>query len=118
MSLEEGFIPYLVLVRFDRGQDLRDRLHESLTLLQAALAELGPVEPVMSSYDGSAVAYLLEARASIQVQQVLDHLQTPKTRRAAPLKTQDKVLVVSVELGVARSMDRVAAWLKAHDALA
>ena len=49
MSSDEGFIPYLVLIRFDRGDDLRDRLHESLSLLQEALAELGPVEPVMSS---------------------------------------------------------------------
>jgi hypothetical protein len=34
MSSDEGFIPYLVLIRFDRGDDLRDRLHESLSLLQ------------------------------------------------------------------------------------
>ena len=40
MSSDEGFIPYLVLIRFDRGEDLRDRLHESLSLLQEALAEL------------------------------------------------------------------------------
>jgi len=118
MSIEEGFIPYLVLIRFDKGDDLRDRLHESLSLLQGALAVLGPVEPVMSSYDGSAVAYLLEAKASIQPQQVVTQLQSPKSHRASPLKTHDKVLVISIELGVATRMDRVTDWLREHDALA
>ena len=118
MSLDEGFIPYLVLIRFDRGEDLRDRLHESLESLQQALAELGQVEPVLSSYDGSAVAYLLEAKASVQLQQVLSKLQSPRAHRAAPLKTHDKVLVISVELGVATRMDRVTEWLREHDALA
>lgn len=41
MSTDEGFIPYLILIRFDKGDDLRDRLHESLSLLQGALASLG-----------------------------------------------------------------------------
>lgn len=118
MSLDEGFIPYLVLIRFDRGEDLRDRLHESLASLQQALSELGKVEPVMSSYDGSAVAYLLEAKASVQLQQVLTQLQSPRAQREAPLKTHDKVLVVSIELGVATRMDRVTEWLREHDALA
>jgi len=118
MSIEEGFIPYLVLIRFDKGDDLRDRLHESLSLLQGALAVLGPVEPVMSSYDGSAVAYLLEATANIQPQQVVTQLQSPKSHRTSPLKTHDKVLVISIELGVATRMDRVTDWLREHDALA
>jgi len=118
MSSDEGFIPYLVLIRFDRGDDLRDRLHESLSLLQKALAELGPVEPVMSSYDGSAVAYFLEARATIQPQQVVTQLQSPKSHRTSPLKTHDKLLVISVELGVATRMERITDWLREHDALA
>src|SRR5882762_8701076 len=117
MSSDEGFIPYLVLIRFDRGEDLRDRLHESLSLLQEALAELGPVEPVMSSYDGSAVAYLLEARATIQPQQVVTQLQSPKSHRTSPLKTHDKLLVISVELGIATRMERITDWLREHDAL-
>ena len=118
MSSDAGFIPYLVLIRFDRGDDLRDRLHESLSLLQEALAELGSVEPVMSSYDGSAVAYLLEARATIQPQQVVTQLQSPKSHRTSPLKTHDKLLVISVELGVATRMERITDWLREHDALA
>jgi hypothetical protein len=118
MSSDEGFIPYLVLIRFDRGEDLRDRLHESLSLLQQALAELGPVEPVMSSYDESAVAYLLEAKATIQPQQVVTQLQSPKSHRPSPLKTHDRLLVISVELGVAMRMERITDWLREHDALA
>ena len=118
MSGEEGFIPYLVLIRFDRGEDLRDRLHESLPLLQEALAQLGPVEPVMSSYDGSAVAYLLEAAATVQPHQVMSQLQSPKARKTSPLRTHDKVVVISVELGVAARLDRVTEWLRDHEALA
>lgn len=115
---EESFIPYLVLVRFDRGDDLRDRLHESLSLLQEALAQLGRIEPVLSSYDGSAVAYLLSARPECQPRQVMEQLQSPKSRRTAPLKTHDKVLVISMELGLAARLDRVTDWLRDHDCLA
>jgi hypothetical protein len=118
MSIDDGFIPYLVLIRFDRGEDLRDRLHESLSLLQEALAELGAVEPVMSSYDGSAVAYLVAATATIQPQQVVTHLHSSKSNRPSPLKTHDKVLVISVEVGVATRMERITDWLREHDALA
>jgi hypothetical protein len=105
-------------IRFDRGEDLRDRLHESLSLLPEALGELGPVEPVMSSYDGSAVACLLEAIATIQPQQVVTHLQSAKSHRTSALKTHDKVLLISAELGVATRMERVSDWLREHDALA
>jgi hypothetical protein len=41
---DEGFIPYLVIVRFDKGEGLRDRLEESLPLMSSALAELGNVD--------------------------------------------------------------------------
>ncbi len=114
---EEGFIPYLIMLRFDRGDDLRDRLEESLPLLQATLAELGSVEPVMASYDGSAVSYLLEARESIQPKHVLQQLQSPGARRTSPLKTHDKVLVVAIECGLASRMERVTDWLRDHDTL-
>ena len=114
---EEGFIPYLILLRLDRGNDLRDRLEESLPLLRATLAELGPVEPVMSAYDGSAVSFLLEARESIQPRHVLQQLQSPASRRTSPLKTHDKVLIVAIECGLAARMDRVTDWLRDHDTL-
>lgn len=117
-ATDEGFIPYLVLVRFDKGEDLRDRLHESLPFLQSALTEFGEVEPVLSSYDGSAVAYLLSARADFQPRHVLEQLQSPKSRRTSPLKTHDKVLVISVELGIATRLDRITDWLRDHDSLA
>jgi hypothetical protein len=107
----------LLLIRFDRGEDLRDRLEESLTLLQATLAALGKVEPVMASYDGSVVSYLLEARQSIQPEHVLQQLQSPGPRRTAALKTHDKVLVVALECGLAARMERVTDWLSEHEIL-
>jgi hypothetical protein len=115
---DEGFIPYLVLVRLDKGEDLRDRLHESLSLLQESLKELGELEPAISSYDGSVVAYLLSTQPSIQPQDVLAQLQSPKSRRASPLKTHDKVLIVSIELGLASRLERVSEWLLDRGTLA
>jgi hypothetical protein len=115
---EEGFIPYLVLVRFDKGEDLRDRLEESLPILQEVLAEIGNVQPVLSSYDGSAASYLLAARADVQPRQVLEQLQSPRSRRGSPLKTLDKVLVVSIELGLVTRLERVTDWLTEHGILA
>ena len=47
MTEDEDFIPYLVLVCFDRGTDLRDRIEESLPLLLEALTSLEVV------YEGS-----------------------------------------------------------------
>jgi hypothetical protein len=105
-------------VRFDKGEDLRDRVHESLPVLQNALSEIGEVEPVMSSYDGSAVAYLLSAPDDFQPWQVTEQLQSPKSRRGSPLKTLDKVLVLSIGLGLAHRMERVTDWLRNHDSLA
>ena len=114
---DEGYIPYLVIVRFDRGDDLRDRLEESLPLMTSALAELGEVEPVTSSYDGSAVTYLLEARPDLQPGQIVAQLHSPKSRRASPLKIQDKVLVVAVQCGIASRLDRITDWLRERELL-
>ena len=118
MSEDEEFIPYMVLVCFDRGTDLRDRIEESLPPLLEALKEIGNVQPALSSYDGSAVSYLVSTSASIQPGQVLEQLKSPKSRRAAPLKTHDRVLVISVGPGVAQRMERVTAWLSEHGLLA
>lgn len=118
MSADEDFIPYLVLVSFDRGTDLRDRIEESLPLLLKALQEIGNVQPAMSSYDGSAVSYFVSTSAAVQPRHVLEQLQSPKSRRAAPLKTHDKVLVISVELGLAQRMERVTDWLTEHGLVA
>jgi hypothetical protein len=118
MSADEDFIPYLVLVSFDRGTDLRDRIEESLPLLLKALQEIGKVQPAMSSYDGSAVSYFVSTSAAVQPRHVLEQLQSPKSRRGAPLKTHDKVLVISVELGLAHRMERVTDWLTEHGLVA
>ena len=118
MSSDEAFIPYLVLIQFDRGVDLRDRLEESLPLLKSALAELGAVVPAMSSYDGSLVAFMLAAESDVQPRQVEAQLQSPKSRRGSPLKTHDRVLVISVGVGVAARLERVTDWLREYDLLA
>ena len=115
---DDGFIAYLVLVRFDKGDDLRDRISESLAALQDALKEIGEIEPVTSSYDGSAVAYLLSTAPDFQAWQVTEQLQAPKSRRGSPLKTLDKVLVISIGVGIAHRMERVNDWLQAHESLA
>ena len=114
---DEGFIPYFVLVRFDKDADLRDRLEESLPLLRSALAECGSVEPVTSSYDGSAVTFLLEARADLQPTQIVSQLESPRSRRPSPLKLQDKVLVLAIECGVASKLERASDWLRERGVL-
>jgi len=114
---DEGYIPYLVIVRFDKGDDLRDRIEESLPLMTSALGELGEVEPVTSSYDGSAVTYLLEARPDLQPGQIVAQLRSPKSRRASPLKIQDKVLVVAVQCGIASRLERITDWLRERELL-
>ena len=118
MSEDEEFIPYLVLLCFDRGTDLRDRIEESLPLLLEALKKIGNVQPVLSSYDGSAVSYLVSTAPDVQPEQVLEQLKSAKSGRGSPLKTHDKVLVISVGPGVAKRMDRVTDWLSEHGLLA
>jgi hypothetical protein len=114
---DSEFIPYLVLVRFDRGEDLRDRLEESLPLLRAALAEMGEVEPATTSYDGSAVSYLLAARPDYQPSRIVEQLQSPRSGRPAPLKTLDKALVLALECAAATRMERVTEWLRENGCL-
>jgi hypothetical protein len=118
MSDEEEFIPYLVQVCFDRGTDLRDRIEESLPLLTEALKEIGTVQPAMTSYDGSAVSYLVATSADLQPERILELLKAPKSRRTSPLKTHDRVLVVSIGPGLAQRLERVTEWLAEHGLLA
>ena len=111
---EENFIPYLVLVRSDKdGGELKARLAEAVPLLKEALAEMGSVQFVEMGYDGSLVAFLVAENPrfenSLQVQQ---HLQSPRSRKAAPLIVHDKVLVVSIEYGTASRMERTTSWLR------
>ena len=115
--MDEGFIPYFVFVRFDKDEGLRDRLEDSLPHLRTALSELGEVQPVTSSYDGSAVTFLLEARPDIQPPQVVSQLEAPKSRRPSPLKTHDKVVVVAIQCAVASRLDPVTDWLRDRDLL-
>jgi hypothetical protein len=114
---DSEFIPYLVLIRFDKGEDLRDRLEESLPLLRAALAEIGQVEPVTTSYDGSAVSYLVAAKPDFQPGRIIEQLQSPRSGRPSALKTHDKALVLALECGAAARMERVTEWLRENGCL-
>src|SRR5438876_2445254 len=107
MSEDEDFIPYLVLVCFDRGTDLRDRIEESLPLLLEALKEIGNVQPAMSSYDGSAVSYLVSTSAAVQPWQVLEQLRLRRPGRGSRLRLHARWLVTSLGPGPARGRDRV-----------
>ena len=119
IETEETFIPYLVLVRFDKdGGELKVRLAESVPVLKEALAEVGAVQFVEMSYDGSMVAFLVAANPRFETPlQVQMHLQSPRSRKPSPLILHDKVLVVSVETGTASRMERTTSWLREWDLL-
>jgi hypothetical protein len=116
---DEVFIPYLVLVRFDKdGGDLKKRLAESVPVLKEALAAIGKVQFVEMSYDGSMVAFLVAANPRFEsVLQVQSHLQSPRSGRSSALVTHDKILVVSLETGTASRMERTTSWLREFDLL-
>lgn len=116
---DEVFIPYLVLVRFDKdGGDLKKRLAESVPVLKEALAAIGKVQFVEMSYDGSMVAFLVAANPRFEsVLQVQSHLQSPRSGRSSALLTHDKILVVTLETGTASRMDRTTGWLREFDLL-
>ena len=115
---EDAFIPYIVVIRFDKDDGLKERLERSLPLVQAALAELGEVEPLASSYDGSCVTYLLAADGDVQPRKLLEQLHSPRSRRPSGLTGQDKVFIASLNAGVANRLERATAWLRECDLLA
>ena len=116
---EEGYIPYLVLVRFDKdGGDLKQRLAQSVPVLRDALAEMGKVQFVEMSYDGSMVAFLVAANPRFEdVLQIQSHLQSPRSVRSSALVLNDKVLVVSIETGAASRLERTTSWLREFELL-
>jgi hypothetical protein len=119
MSEEESYIPYLVLVRFDKdGGDLKARVMQSAPVLKDVLTEIGKVQSVEMAYDGSMVAYLVAADPRFtDPLHVKSYLHAPSARRSSPLISQDKVLVVSIELGSASRLERVTSWLRECDLL-
>ena len=119
MTDEESYIPYLVLVRFDKdGGDLRARVAESAPALKEVLGDIGTVQFVEMSYDGSMVTYLVAANPRFEnTLQVQLHLQAPRSRRSSPLTRDDKILVVSIEQGSADRLERVTSWLRECDLL-
>ena len=116
---DEGFIPYLVLVRFDKdGGDLKKRLAESVPVLKDALADMGKVQFVEMSYDGSMVAFLVAANPRFEnVLQVQSQLQSSSAGRTPALVINDKILVVTLETGTASRMERTSSWLREFDLL-
>ncbi len=113
-AAEEDFIPYLVLVRFDKdGGELKARLAESVPILKEVLAEVGSVQFIEMSYDGSMVAFLVAANPRFENPlQLHGHLQAPRSRRSSPLILHDKILVVSIEYGAASRLERTTSWLR------
>jgi hypothetical protein len=113
-AAEEDFIPYLVIVRFDKdGGELKTRLAESVPVLREVLAEMGTVQFVEMAYDGSMVAFLVAANPRFEdVLQVQEHLQLPRSRRSSPVIPHDKILVLSIETGTASRMERTTSWLR------
>lgn len=111
---DEEFIPYLVLVRFDKdGEDLKKRLAESVPVLKDSLADMGKVQFVEMSYDGSMVAFLVAASSRFEnVLQVQLHLQSPRSGRSSALVIHDKILIVTLETGTASRMERTTSWLR------
>ena len=116
---DEVFIPYLVLVRFDKdGGDLKKRLAESVPVLKEELATIGKVQFVEMSYDGSMVAFLVAANPRFDsVLQVQSHLQSPRSGGSSALVAHDKILVVTLETGTASRMERTTSWLREFDLL-
>jgi hypothetical protein len=116
---EEGFVPYLILVRFDKdGGELRVRLAQSVPILKEVLAEMGTVQFVEMAYDGSMVAFLVAANPKFEnVLQVHKHLHAPRSRNSSPLIEHDKVLVVSIETGTASRLERSTSWLREYELL-
>lgn len=113
-ATDDEFIPYLVLVRFDKdGDDLKKRLAESVPILKDSLADMGKVQFVEMSYDGSMVAFLVAAHPRFEnVLQVQSHLQSPRRGGSSALVVHDKVLVVTLETGTASRMERTTSWLR------
>lgn len=111
---DEVFIPYLVLVRFDKDRsDLKKRLMESVPVLKEALADIGKVQFVEMSYDGSMAGFLVAANPRFEnVLQVQLYLQSPRSGRSSALVPHDKILVVTLETGTASSMERTTSWLR------
>ena len=117
---EEEFIPYLVLVRFDKGDTgSAARIAESLPPLLATLEEMGRVQRVEMSYDGSLVAFLVAADTRFEnTLQVMSHIQSPRSRKSSGLVGHDKVLVLEVHMGSASRLERVTGWLNEFGMLA
>jgi hypothetical protein len=119
VSAAGEFIPYLVLVRFDKDDgELKKRLAESVPVLKEVLAGVGRVQFVEMAYDGSMVAFMVAADPRFESPlKVMEHLQAPRSHRSSPLIHHDKLLVVSLEYGSASRLERTTSWLREYQLL-
>jgi hypothetical protein len=114
----DGFIPYLVLIRFDKDEGLLQRLRAAGPRLRSTLAAIGKHELVATSYDGSMVAYLVEARADTQPRALMGFLMSGPEDVGSALNAADKVLVLCCDVGTASRLERVTDVLREWDLLA
>jgi hypothetical protein len=71
------------------------------------------------SYDGSLVAFLVAADTRFEnTLQVMNHMQSPRSRKSSGLVGHDKVLVLEVHTGSASRLERVTGWLNEYGMLA
>jgi hypothetical protein len=115
---DAGFIPYIIVVRFDKDENLKDRLRDSLARLQESLRAMGDLLPLLSSYEGSLVAYLLAAHQDYQPDRVLSQLASPKSGRPSGLIVSDRVFIAAIEVGTASKLEHATKWLREYGALA
>jgi hypothetical protein len=77
------------------------------------------VQRVEMSYDGSLVAFLVAADTRFEnTLQVMNHMQSPRSRKSSGLVGHDKVLVLEVQVGSASRLERVTGWLNEYGMLA
>ena len=117
MPTIDDFIPYLVSIRLDKQDGLADRIKDSVPRIISSLKELGEVEPAMLSYDGSCFSFLLEAEAHYQPWQIVKQLESPRSRKPSGFVADDRVLVVSIDAGCAKGLERPMDWLRDHELL-
>src|SRR5438094_91619 len=109
MTGEESYIPYLVMVRFDKDDgEIKARIAESAPVLRDVLGQIGSVQAVEMSYDGSMMAFLVAASPKFEnTLQVHTFLQ-----KSSAMITHDKILVVAISMGSASRLERVTSWLR------
>lgn len=104
--------PYVVVIRFDKEQNLMARVAESGGRLVSSLKEIGPTQQIAMSYDGSMCAYLVTARGRIS--SVYARLEAPNSGKGSALKMHDCVGVFAIDEGMVPRFSKCSDWLGTH----